>query len=77
MQRQDIADANVERLLEAAYKPEPVDTAFANQIEEAMCAAALVESKTSGVASGAWPGRAHDRRPRFAGCLPGQHVVGL
>lgn len=36
----DIADRNVERLLETAYRPEPIDPAFVAEIEEKLLAAA-------------------------------------
>ena len=45
MHDHDIGDANVERLLEAAYKPEPITVVFAKQVQDAMCAAARARSE--------------------------------
>src|SRR4029079_15656096 len=61
MQHQDIGDANVERLLQA-YKPEPVDTAFARQVEDEMCAAALAASKAEPTCT-TWPGLRYSEAP--------------
>ncbi len=45
MTPQDIADRNVERLLEVAYKPEPVDPAFVRETEEKLLAAARLQAE--------------------------------
>ena len=44
MSHHDIADQNVERLLVAAYKPEPIDPAFVLETEEKLLSAARVEA---------------------------------
>lgn len=47
MRDQDIGDLNVERLLGSAYKPEPVDAAFAAEVTGAMCAAARASASST------------------------------
>ncbi|MCI0684634.1 MAG: FecR domain-containing protein, partial [Gemmataceae bacterium] len=44
MSQHDIADQNVERLLVAAYRPEPIDPAFVLETEEKLLTAARTES---------------------------------
>src|SRR5262245_54090942 len=46
MSHHDIADQNVERLLVAAYRPEPIDPAFVVETEEKLLKAAQTESSS-------------------------------
>src|SRR5262245_44386535 len=57
MHNSNIGDANVERLLERAYRPESVDTVFAREIEERMCAEAAQISRAAGASEYLSPGQ--------------------
>ena len=59
MHDHNIADTNVERLLEAAYIPEPIDAAFAKQLEAELCDTA---AKQAGARPG-WPGLRYSEAP--------------
>ncbi|HEV3025509.1 MAG TPA: VIT domain-containing protein, partial [Pirellulales bacterium] len=63
MHDHNIGDANVERLLETAYKPEAVDAAFAMQVEDEMCVAARAVASGVTCAPEAWPGLRYSEAP--------------